>query len=170
MVVTRDDGGESRAGVGAGAEEEEIMGSFAGEEEGGGGGGEGEVVLVLSPPSLHRYLPSPRPHTMSQSRRSALKGLSIIPFFPKCPERSISPAHIPRRLQSTSPSHGPLRILFCGSDHFSATSLKALYGEYAAQTGLIESIDVLCRADKRTGRGMKTLKEGVLLVPLPSPG
>lgn len=65
------------------------------------------------------------------------------------------------RLQSTSSSNEPLRILFCGSDHFSATSLKALYAEYSTRRGAIESIDVLCRQDQRSGRGLRTLKEGM---------
>lgn len=44
--------------------------------------------------------------------------------------------------------HPPLRILFCGSDHFSATSLKALYQEHKRDPHLIESIDVVTRDRK----------------------
>ncbi|KAF8459115.1 formyl transferase, partial [Terfezia claveryi] len=61
-----------------------------------------------------------------------------------------------RRLQH---QHPPLRILFCGSDHFSATSLKALYKEHKRDPHLIESIDVVTRVDKRVGRGLRTIKE-----------
>jgi hypothetical protein len=54
----------------------------------------------------------------------------------------------------------PLRILFAGTDHFSATSLKALYLEQKSNRELIRSIDVLCRKDAMTGRNLKTLREG----------
>lgn len=88
--------------------------------------------------------------------------LSRIARLPKSPSlfcNTSIPIH--RRLRSAL-SYDPLRILFCGSDHFSATSLKALFEEYAARTGIIESIDVLCKEDKRAGRGLRTLKEGML--------
>ena len=52
----------------------------------------------------------------------------------------------------------PLRILFCGSDAFSAVSLNALH-EYSKQPeSNILSIDVVTKPDKRTGRGLKILK------------
>lgn len=51
-----------------------------------------------------------------------------------------------------------LRILFCGSDEFSAFSLKAL-AEYAqSPDNDIESIDVVTRKDKRGGRGLKSVR------------
>lgn len=111
-------------------------------------------------PSLPHSSPTPSPphpppqlpHDMSLSRRSPLRVFSFS-FF----------AHIHRRLQSTSTTNTPLRILFCGSDHFSATSLKALYGEHTVGRDVIESIDVLCKTDKRAGRGLRTLREGVPL-------
>lgn len=62
-------------------------------------------------------------------------------------------------------AYPPLRILFCGSDHFSATSLNALHREHLRNPSLIESIDVVCRKWKRFGRGLKTIKEG--MNPLP---
>jgi methionyl-tRNA formyltransferase len=58
----------------------------------------------------------------------------------------------------------PLRILFCGSDEFSAASLSALQLEHARNPSLIQSIDVLVRPPKPTGRGYKVLRE----VPLQS--
>ncbi|KAK0739930.1 formyl transferase [Apiosordaria backusii] len=53
----------------------------------------------------------------------------------------------------------PLRILFCGSDEFSCHSLKALHKKHKEDSGLIESIDVLIRPSKPTGRGLKQVTE-----------
>ncbi|KAJ4294555.1 Methionyl-tRNA formyltransferase [Kalmusia sp. IMI 367209] len=53
----------------------------------------------------------------------------------------------------------PLRILFCGSDDFSIPSLHALSRAQREVPELIESIDVVHRPAKRTGRGLKTLRE-----------
>jgi methionyl-tRNA formyltransferase len=58
----------------------------------------------------------------------------------------------------------PLKILFCGSDEFSAASLSALNLEHTRNPSLIQSIDVLVRPPKPTGRGYKVLRE----VPLQS--
>lgn len=58
-------------------------------------------------------------------------------------------------------SSDPLRILFCGSDEFSIASLRALHAEQKQNPGLIESIDVLCRPGKATGRNLKQFREGV---------
>lgn len=49
----------------------------------------------------------------------------------------------------------PLRILFCGADLFSASSLRALHQESTRAQSGIASIDVVTRKDKRTGRGLK---------------
>lgn len=54
----------------------------------------------------------------------------------------------------------PLRILFCGSDRFSATSLIALYRYKKENTERILSIDVLIRPGKFSGRGHRLIKEG----------
>lgn len=54
----------------------------------------------------------------------------------------------------------PLRILFCGSDEFSTASLKRLHAEHEQDKGFIESIDVVCKIGKPSGRGMKNVKEG----------
>ncbi|KAK1760614.1 Methionyl-tRNA formyltransferase [Echria macrotheca] len=53
----------------------------------------------------------------------------------------------------------PLRILFCGSDEFSCASLKALEAEHRTNPDLIRSIDVVVRPPKRTGRGLKQIRE-----------
>ncbi|KAF2471596.1 methionyl-tRNA formyltransferase [Lindgomyces ingoldianus] len=53
----------------------------------------------------------------------------------------------------------PLRILFCGSDQFSIASLSKLNKAKNKDPLLIESIDVVHRPGKRTGRGLKTIKD-----------
>ncbi len=53
----------------------------------------------------------------------------------------------------------PLRILFCGSDDFSGASLRALHDEHQNNPALIESIDVVVRPGKPTGRGYKVISE-----------
>lgn len=61
----------------------------------------------------------------------------------------------PRCWVSTKPEDkrsNPLRILFCGSDSFSAVSLDALYAEYKSPDSHILSIDVLTWKDKYAGR------------------
>ncbi|TKA27155.1 hypothetical protein B0A50_04492 [Salinomyces thailandicus] len=55
--------------------------------------------------------------------------------------------------------HEPLRILFCGADQFSIYSLRALHELQNGQGDKIASIDVVCRPDKRTGRGLKQISE-----------
>ena len=55
----------------------------------------------------------------------------------------------------------PLRILFCGSDEFSIASLRALNEAKHEDPSLIKSIDVVHRPAKPTGRGLKTLREGM---------
>jgi methionyl-tRNA formyltransferase len=54
----------------------------------------------------------------------------------------------------------PLRILFCGSDAFSCESLNVLHREHVENPGLVESLDVMVRPPKRTGRGLKQFREG----------
>ncbi|KAF2280580.1 methionyl-tRNA formyltransferase [Westerdykella ornata] len=63
-----------------------------------------------------------------------------------------------RRLTSTKP-FDPLRILFCGSDGFSIASLRALYDAKQANQNFIESIEVAHRPGKRTGRGLKVIRQ-----------
>jgi methionyl-tRNA formyltransferase len=67
----------------------------------------------------------------------------------------------------------PLRILFCGSDEFSCASLRALdavrrgskaKGAVSSPSPspppppLVESIEVVVRPGKRTGRGLRTVR------------
>lgn len=53
----------------------------------------------------------------------------------------------------------PLRVLFCGADDFSIYSLRALHELHKQRPDKIESIDVVCRPDKRVGRGLKQVRE-----------
>lgn len=67
---------------------------------------------------------------------------------------------LPRQQRwNSSHASSPLRILFCGSDEFSAASLKAIHQESAQNPSLIESIDVVVRPPKPTGRGYKTIRQ-----------
>jgi hypothetical protein len=66
------------------------------------------------------------------------------------------------RLSSTAvKQHEPLRVLFCGADAFSIYSLRALHKLQQANPEKIASIDVVCRPDKRVGRGLKKIQEGM---------
>lgn len=51
----------------------------------------------------------------------------------------------------------PLRILFCGSDEFSCAHLQAIHKR--RQELNVESLDVMCRPGKLSGRGMKKIRE-----------
>lgn len=82
------------------------------------------------------------------------KKLSVAPQppiirFPK----SDDPRYMPPRTSK------PLRILFCGSDEISSASLRALHREHRKDPELIESIDVLCRPAKRSGRSLVNFRE-----------
>jgi hypothetical protein len=69
-------------------------------------------------------------------------------------------AHFPRpRAGLSTKASGPLRILFCGSDDFSCESLSALHREHVRNPRLVESLDVMVRPPKRTGRGLKQFRE-----------
>jgi hypothetical protein len=52
----------------------------------------------------------------------------------------------------------PLRILYCGSDRFSCSTLQALHQESQRPSSNIASIDVVCREGKPHGRGLKELR------------
>lgn len=67
--------------------------------------------------------------------------------------------HVARQYNSNRPCD-PLRVLYCGSDEFSAVSLRAVHEEHCKHPELIKSIDVVCRPDKRTGRGLKEIRQG----------
>ena len=73
---------------------------------------------------------------------------------------------LPRRQFSAAAANhsAKLKILFCGSDAFSCASLLALK-DYATSAGSnVDSIDVVTRKDKRTGRGLKTISNTPLKV------
>lgn len=74
----------------------------------------------------------------------------------------LAPAHSYSVTSHAKPTPGPLRILFCGSDEFSIASLRVLDAARRGLPGLIDSIHVVHRPPKRTGRGLKILKEGML--------
>ncbi len=61
--------------------------------------------------------------------------------------------------RSSSKASDPLSILFCGSDEISCRSLAALHDEHRANRRLVESIAVVTRPDKRTGRGLKNIRQ-----------
>lgn len=62
---------------------------------------------------------------------------------------------------SSTKTSNPLRILFCGSDEFSIASLRAIRNEHLRNPKTIASIDVVHRPGKRTGRGLKLIREGM---------
>ena len=88
--------------------------------------------------------------------RVLLHNLSVIR---KGPSNRVS-----SRFYATNRPFSPLRILFCGSDEFSIASLKALQFEHQRDPEFISSIDVVCRPGKRTGRGLKNIREGKLVL------
>jgi hypothetical protein len=59
--------------------------------------------------------------------------------------------------------HDPLRILLCGSDEFSVASLEGLNRIHQERPKVIKSIDVLCKEDQRTGRGLENISQGMPL-------
>lgn len=67
----------------------------------------------------------------------------------------------------SSKTFDPLRILFCGSDEFSITSLQALVQEKKVHPRSIASIDVVCRPGKAVRRNLKAFREGSLSDKLP---
>lgn len=59
-----------------------------------------------------------------------------------------------------------LRLLFCGSDDFSIHALRALHREHVSDSRLIEALHVVHRPGKRTGRGLKQIREGEQMLEL----
>ncbi|KAL1797241.1 hypothetical protein ACET3X_003847 [Alternaria dauci] len=74
---------------------------------------------------------------------------------------SLAPTPLCRYSSTAVPARTPepLRILFCGSDNFSIASLRAIADAKRHVPKLIESIDVVHRPPKPTGRGLKKLRE-----------
>lgn len=89
-------------------------------------------------------------HCLSRSRAAAVGRLVL-------QRRAYSSAH----QRDDDRASDPLRILFCGSDAFSCESLRALHQEHARGGGkLIEALDVMVVPPRRTGRGLKQLRQG----------
>ena len=63
------------------------------------------------------------------------------------------------RTYSHKPITNSLRILYCGSDDFSAVSLRAL-NDYRLRSDHIAKLDVLCKEGKPSGRGRKQIRDG----------
>jgi methionyl-tRNA formyltransferase len=59
---------------------------------------------------------------------------------------------------STAGPRDPIRVLFCGSDAISISSLARLHVESQNFDRKIQSIDVVCRPSKPTGRGLKKIR------------
>lgn len=76
------------------------------------------------------------------------------------PRQSLRLLTTRRCLSTRASGSDPLRILFCGSDHFSCASLEALHREHRQNEDLIESLDVMALPPKWAGKGKKELKEG----------
>lgn len=96
-----------------------------------------------------------QPQTLVNSRHGAFMLRKICrnaPFLNR-PVRQLRHAHTARK------PFEPLRILFCGSDEFSITSLRALHDEHLQNNHNISSIDVVCRPAKPVGRGLKTVRK-----------
>ncbi|CRK23082.1 hypothetical protein BN1723_012892 [Verticillium longisporum] len=76
--------------------------------------------------------------------------------------RPVCNVHFRSAFSTSSPflrASDPLRILFCGSDEFSIAALRALHHEHLRDPSLIESLDVVIRPGKPTGRGLKTVRQ-----------
>lgn len=108
-------------------------------------------LSLKPPPFLFRR------NCCSLNQRSLFPCIILSPSAIASGKFNASPPVIHRRLSSASAP--PLRILFCGSDHFSVASLRALHQEHISNRSLIGSIDVLCLKDQRTGRSLRTIKE-----------
>ncbi|OJD36128.1 methionyl-trna formyltransferase [Diplodia corticola] len=67
----------------------------------------------------------------------------------RCARRSFAAAAPPPKL----------RLLFCGSDDFSIHALRALHREHVSNPRLIDTLDVVHRPGKRTGRGLKQIRQ-----------
>ncbi|KAG5972521.1 hypothetical protein E4U58_006446, partial [Claviceps cyperi] len=84
-----------------------------------------------------------------------VKSRLFVALLSRRPTSTLSTPHAPaRRLQE------PLRILFCGSDDFSCTSLKALHQEMERKAGLVESVEVVVLPNMFKGRGMRYVEDG----------
>lgn len=67
-------------------------------------------------------------------------------------------SHVSLRFYSQAHRDNSLRILFCGSDEFSITSLRALHDYSQEKDSNVASISVAAKTDKRVGRGLKLIR------------
>lgn len=116
--------------------------------------------------AVRRYTPPPSTLSIHPSRSSSRTICMHLLFARVKPVVSINRTASSglRWASSISRQHEPLRILFCGADQFSIYSLKALHRLQSVRPDKIESIDVLCRNDKRVGRGLKQIQEGMFIL------
>ena len=77
---------------------------------------------------------------------------------PCIPRQNANVTNLPVR----SVHNQPLRILFCGADELSITSLEALCRESRESPSNVASIEVVCRPGKSTGRGLKQIRHRAL--------
>jgi len=111
-------------------------------------------------------------HHQQQLQRLAAAGGTLLTLItawnghsqPRRPFSSSSPCRREQQQQqqqrrAAPSSSDPLRILFCGSDDFSVASLRALHAERTRDPSLVSALDVMVLPPRRTGRGLKTLRE-----------
>ena len=106
-------------------------------------------------PHFHNHRPEKQSQMPPRLFRHVRPSVAAV-VLPKIPNR----LSILRWSSTTSKHHDPLRILFCGADAFSIYSLRALHELQQKRPDKIASIDVVCRPDKRVGRGLKKVQEG----------
>ncbi len=90
---------------------------------------------------------------LRQARRLALFNGACIEIPQWAGRRAFSSSGLTRQ-------HDRLNILFCGADEFSICSLRALRELQSRRPDTVESIDVVCRPDKPSGRGLKQFRQG----------
>lgn len=100
----------------------------------------------------------------AQPTRTGRPVTMLLPRFVRCSQQALdfskhSFISWKKSYSTALKSSEPLRILFCGSDEFSCASLDALHQEHGRNPELIQSIDVVVRPSKPTGRGHKILRE-----------
>lgn len=97
--------------------------------------------------------------------------------FPSCRLFSVSVYHLNNQsvnnnnittASSSSQNHEPLKIAFCGSDNFSIYSFKALLKYASENPSHINSIDLITRLPKASGRGRKNITSTPILDQLPT--
>ncbi|KAI0521759.1 Formyltransferase [Xylaria bambusicola] len=108
-------------------------------------------VAAMRARLLHLY----RSSQYTNSHPIKPRSFSQVPHYNK-PKQEPS---VPKGPPVPKEPSDPLHILFCGSDEFSCSSLKALYHEHIENPDLIQSIEVVVRPGKRTGRGLQKIQD-----------